>query len=106
MRGKPSPYRSRGSRNSPGQALSEKAVGARMCDSYVNDAADVTCFFIEHDRLEPGRAPDTLARIAARLLDQDGNGPPDQAGGELALLAVQQFLQALQPFVLDRFGNL
>jgi hypothetical protein len=72
-----------------------QAVVAGLRDSHADNVTDFAGLFINYHGLEPGRAPNPLARLPARFLDQKIDRPANRIDAELTLLFRQQSLKPL-----------
>src|SRR5690606_4193700 len=85
---------------------SGQAVGAGIRDFDGQNAAEQAGLGLGVDSLKVGRAPDELAGLAPKLLEQNREHPAHAAGIELPLLRLQQLLQPSEPGGLDLLRHL
>src|SRR6185295_20149774 len=79
----------------------EQTVGADVGDRYRSDLSDHRRVSHDLNRLQVGRAPDDLARMAAHSLEQNIEGLAAAALVEAGMMAIDRLLQPLQPPGLD-----
>ena len=88
--------------------MGSEAVSANTIDANRHDIPDLNAVLRggNMDRLQIGRTPDELARMAPGTLQQEGELAPHAGRIEALLLGFEQALEGRQALRLDRFGHL